>query len=178
MLSLLERLSLLEFPLGILPLTELLSAVPYRIWEKSSEAGIIISILQMRMQWWREVAAIGHQTGVRTRAMGVQSLSCLAAVLSWAWFWEQGSQLFTGAVAWTTVAFICASFLAKFSKAVVLKPRAGPHLLNFWFCRCGWGRESAFLMRASLVAQLVKNLPAMQETPVWFLGWEDPLEKG
>ena len=32
--------------------------------------------------------------------------------------------------------------------------------------------------RASLVAQLVKNLPAMQETLVQFLGWEDPLEKG
>ena len=31
---------------------------------------------------------------------------------------------------------------------------------------------------ASLIAQLVKNLPAMQETPVPFLGWEDPLEKG
>ena len=30
---------------------------------------------------------------------------------------------------------------------------------------------------ASLGAQLVKNLPAMQETPVQFLGWEDPLEK-
>ena len=30
---------------------------------------------------------------------------------------------------------------------------------------------------ASLVAQLVKNLPAMQETWVQFLGWEDPLEK-
>ena len=29
-----------------------------------------------------------------------------------------------------------------------------------------------------MVAQLVKNLPAMQETPVQFLGWEDPLEKG
>ena len=28
------------------------------------------------------------------------------------------------------------------------------------------------------VAQVVKNRPAMQETPVWFLGWEDPLEKG
>ena len=26
--------------------------------------------------------------------------------------------------------------------------------------------------------QLVKNLPAMQETWVQFLGWEDPLEKG
>ena len=31
---------------------------------------------------------------------------------------------------------------------------------------------------ASIVAQLVKNLPAMQETWVWYLGWEDPLEKG
>ena len=28
------------------------------------------------------------------------------------------------------------------------------------------------------MAQLVKNLPAMWETPVLFLGWEDPLEKG
>ena len=31
---------------------------------------------------------------------------------------------------------------------------------------------------ASLVAQLVKNLPAMQETWVQFLSWEDSLEKG
>ena len=30
----------------------------------------------------------------------------------------------------------------------------------------------------SLVAQMVKNLPAMQETWVRSLGWEDPLEKG
>ena len=31
--------------------------------------------------------------------------------------------------------------------------------------------------RASLVAQLVKNPPAMRETRVWSLSWEDPLEK-
>ena len=31
---------------------------------------------------------------------------------------------------------------------------------------------------ASLIAHLIKNLPAMQETPVLFLGQEDPLEKG
>ena len=31
---------------------------------------------------------------------------------------------------------------------------------------------------ASVVAQLVKNLPAMQDTRVRSLGWEDPLEKG
>ena len=34
-----------------------------------------------------------------------------------------------------------------------------------------------FELRACLVAQLVKNPPAMQETWVRSLGWEDPLEK-
>ena len=29
-----------------------------------------------------------------------------------------------------------------------------------------------------LLAQMERNLPAMQETRVWSLGWEDPLEKG
>ena len=34
------------------------------------------------------------------------------------------------------------------------------------------------MLVASLVAQLVKNPPVMQETWVWSLGSEDPLEKG
>ena len=34
------------------------------------------------------------------------------------------------------------------------------------------------LLWASLVAQTVKNLPAMRETWVRSLGWEDPLEEG
>ena len=34
------------------------------------------------------------------------------------------------------------------------------------------------LLRASLIAQLVKNLPTMQEIPVRSLGWEDLLEEG
>ena len=38
--------------------------------------------------------------------------------------------------------------------------------------------KSRLTMRASLAAQMINNLPAMQETPVRFLGWEDPLEKG
>ena len=33
-------------------------------------------------------------------------------------------------------------------------------------------------LRTSLVIQLVKNPPAMRETWVQSLGWEDPLEKG
>ena len=34
------------------------------------------------------------------------------------------------------------------------------------------------IYRAPLIAQLVKIQPAMKETPVQFLGWKDPLEKG
>ena len=43
------------------------------------------------------------------------------------------------------------------------------------YSRCYWTSEGT---GASLVAQMVKNLPAMQETWVRSLGWEDPLEKG
>ena len=35
-----------------------------------------------------------------------------------------------------------------------------------------------FLFYWAAVTQTVKNLPAMQETWVWSLGWADPLEKG
>ena len=34
------------------------------------------------------------------------------------------------------------------------------------------------IRRVSLVAQMVKNLPAMRETWVQSLGWEDPLKEG
>ena len=37
--------------------------------------------------------------------------------------------------------------------------------------------KNYYFKGASLVGQLLKNPPAMQETPVLFLGWEDPLEK-
>ena len=49
----------------------------------------------------------------------------------------------------------------------------------------GWGRFTGEAIGyplqyswASPVAQMVKSLPAMWETWVQFLGWEDPLEKG
>ena len=41
----------------------------------------------------------------------------------------------------------------------------------------GWPNQEIFC-KTSLVAQMVKNLPARQETQVQFLGWEDLLEKG
>ena len=40
-------------------------------------------------------------------------------------------------------------------------------------CVAVWWEKWAYL-----VAPLVKNLPAMRDTWVWFLGWEDPLETG
>ena len=40
---------------------------------------------------------------------------------------------------------------------------------------CNWHMNTS---GASLAAQTVKKLPAMQETLVWFLGWKDPLEEG
>ena len=39
-------------------------------------------------------------------------------------------------------------------------------------------RKLHISLGASPVAQMVKHLPAMQETWVQSLGWEDPLEKG
>ena len=65
--------------------------------------------------------------------------------------------------------------------------RAGHPRINAW-CEGGWGgrrldsgcylEPQLCCLCASLVAQLVNNLPAMRETWVQSLGWEDPLEKG
>ena len=51
----------------------------------------------------------------------------------------------------------------KQEQFLILPPRINPTTFLFW---------------VSLVAQMVKNPPAMQETWVQFLGWEDLLEKG
>ena len=53
----------------------------------------------------------------------------------------------------------------------VIGERSGLGVIRVIF----WG---VYRYVASLVAQLVKNPPAMQETWVQSLGWEDPLEKG
>ena len=41
-----------------------------------------------------------------------------------------------------------------------------------------WTELNSWTTWTFLVAQMVKNLPTMQETRVWSLGWEDTLEKG
>ena len=46
--------------------------------------------------------------------------------------------------------------------------------LDSWFINLGWGAS----LVVSLVAQLIKNPPAMRETSVWSLGWEDSPGEG
>ena len=52
-----------------------------------------------------------------------------------------------------------------------------PKMANLCFINTKMN-PTALLLWASVVAQMVKNPPAMQETLIRFLGQEDPLEKG
>ena len=52
------------------------------------------------------------------------------------------------------------------------------HVISFVLALCSHTRIILLYFRDSLIAQLEKNMPAMQETPVQYLGWEDLLEKG
>ena len=61
---------------------------------------------------------------------------------------------------------IFSTFILQFSNLNVL-----------WVCIWYWEPRIWSLVRASLVTQMVKHLPAMWETWVRSLGWENPLEK-
>ena len=67
---------------------------------------------------------------------------------------------------------LCRWTLAVLCKTCILRRE---ELREFKMASMWSGIQSGL---ASLIAQLVKNLPAMHETWVQFLGWEYPLEKG
>ena len=69
----------------------------------------------------------------------------------------------------------CISFLRKVSQELAVKTFQSRALSSLY--RSLYFPVSLIIL-VSLVAQLVNNLPAMQETPVRILGREDPLEKG
>ena len=69
----------------------------------------------------------------------------------------------------------------RLEKSTTVDPRitrvlkyAGPFIHGFFFFS---SKEVLQYRRASLIAQLVNNLPAVQEARIQFLGREDPLEK-
>ena len=69
-------------------------------------------------------------------------------------------------------------YIWKFSVHILLKPSLENfehYFASIWNeCNC---MEVRTFFESSLVAQMVKRLPAMQETQVRSLGWEDLLEK-
>jgi len=81
----------------------------------------------------------------------------MASPTQWTWIWvNSGSQWWIG-------------------RPGMLHSMGSQRVGHDWATELNWLK---FSFEASLVAQLVKNLPAMRETWVWSLGWEDPLEKG
>ena len=72
------------------------------------------------------------------------------------------------------MSFITGQLLLSFLRFFFFFPEAYLKILTPERHILGWHILFEFLS----VAQLVKNLPAMQETQVWSLGVEDPLEKG
>ena len=70
-----------------------------------------------------------------------------------------------------------------FPSAILQMPCLGSCLAtspSVILARCSWVRSVPVVygIQVSLVAELAKNPPAMQDTPVWFLSQKDPLEKG
>ena len=93
-------------------------------------------------------------------------------------FWELLSSYFWLVLYCYFIVFLSCFVIWWFSLVVYL------HSFLFIFCVFAIGFCFVFTMRltynnlqVSHVAQLVKNLPAVQETWVRSLGWEDPLEK-
>ena len=90
---------------------------------------------------------------------------------------------------WTLASVPVPCCLPSMHGGLVKPPRLHPHHRHVWLQHPvpGYSSSSWVLFSPILgsniqlwttMAQTVKNLPAMQETGVWSLGWEDPLEKG
>ena len=69
---------------------------------------------------------------------------------------------------WHGIFLIDSHFCASQKTCEILGTIVPLHRWKIWRLKITW------LCGKSLVAQMVKNLPAIQETQVWSLGWEDP----
>ena len=81
---------------------------------------------------------------------------------------------------WFVCLFLCQSLTLLITIILECDLKSGIDASSFAFClRLLWLFEvfCGCICRASLVAQRLKHLPAVQETWIQSLGWEDPLEK-
>ena len=150
------------------------------------------SILAWKIPWMEEPGRLQSMGLQRVRHDWVTSLHFIL-FSSWLTFYKKYYRsMQTHNIEW---AFCCVTFLVTLMETFICR-------LLLRFPHSSVGKESAcsagdpglipgsgrsdgegigYLLHyswASLVAQLVKNPPAMQETWVWSLGWEDHLEKG
>ena len=70
----------------------------------------------------------------------------------------------------------CALPRASWAPSPWVDEKAAPHWSSSCICPLSLSQHLSIWL-ASLMAQSVKNLPAMLETQVWSLGWEDTLER-
>ena len=66
----------------------------------------------------------------------------------------------------------------KFKDILQMKQPITIKTSQYWKTKKDWTNGDTYFKRASLVVQMVKNLPSMWETWVRSLAWENPLEEG
>ena len=118
------------------------------------------------------------------------SLCCTRGDLSIHWLWyPQGSQ---NPPRILRENFNCITFTYLSNTRITCLSKCGPQANSSITWKCVKNADSEAPLKTglvtgfgmgtqqvvSLVAQMIKNLPAMQEIPVRSLGWEDPREKG
>ena len=115
---------------------------------------------------------------------------CVCVWFRFLWGWPTSLYLIRGMVICcpTSVSHPCLAYEPKTLEFSVMNKNPRPSQFNsdifvlaFWcgiLIRTFTPLEAlSLLLGTSLVAQMVRSLPAMWETWVWSLGWEDPLEK-
>ena len=116
---------------------------------------------------WKNITSLLWEKfgNIRTSVMPLVDFSRLHCKLYKTFLWLMGSvtpeKLLTASSAWKYVSIIC---FYEDPMQLLLE-------LNLW-------KPIRRAIRASLIAELVKNLPAVQKTCVRSLVWEDLLEKG
>ena len=110
-----------------------------------------------QLKRWRVTLHMWFDSGAHQVPSGSACPPSLSLPHLQGWFWYQ-------------IPYNCKKHQAFILWGIRPAEKSSPLFFFFW--------QQTRPNRASLVAQMVKNLPAKQETWVWSLGWEDSWRKG
>ena len=111
---------------------------------------------------------------------GLSSWPHSLCIFIWQGERERVNSLMSLLVMTLTLSHLGPTFMASFNQSYLLiglSLQCRRSQFNFWIRKIHWRRERLSTPVFLGFPQLIKNLPAMWETWVWSLGWEDPLEK-